>query len=98
MQYEIKKIDLLTTAVFSGLFYGLIGLVPMIFSLVFMVVQIMSRGFEAEFFGFLFLPIGFFVGGFIGGLVFALVYNKVAEHWGGIKLEIDYKQDENKNR
>ena len=46
-----------------------------------------------EFLAFLLFPLGFFVGGFITGLVFALIYNWAAEHWGGIKMEIEYKEE-----
>lgn len=92
MKYEVKKIDLLTVAVFSGLFYGLIGLVPMVFGLIAFFSRVLSQGFNIEILFFLLFPVGAFIGGFIVGLIFAVIYNAIAEHWRGVKLEINYTE------
>lgn len=93
MKYEIKKLDFMSTAVIVGIFYGLIGVIPLIFGLVALVGTSLSSGFEAEYLTFLFFPLGFFLAGFIIGLFFVFIYNKIAEHWSGIKMEIDYKEE-----
>ena len=93
MKYEIKKIDILGAGVFSGIFCALLGLVPLVFGIVAMLANAFTQGFEVEFLGFLLFPVGFFVAGFVVGLIFGSIYNKVAEQWGGIRMEIDYNED-----
>ena len=93
MQYEIKKIDLWSTAKFVAIFYGLIGLVPMFFGLMAFLSRAWLRGFSLQALAMLLFPLGALALGFIVGLIFALIYNWVAEAWGGIKINIDYSQD-----
>lgn len=93
MKYEIKKIDWLRAGMFSGIFYGVLGGVPLVFGIVaFWGSSISSGNFNAEFWGFLLFPLGFFVGGFVVGAVFAVIYNSVAERWGGLRMEIEYHE------
>ncbi|MFH1890801.1 MAG: hypothetical protein ABIJ91_04545 [Candidatus Kuenenbacteria bacterium] len=88
MQYEIKKIDIWTCARFSGLFYTLISLVPLLFAAV---AFFSSRNnFSLQFLGIFLFPLGGFAIGFIMGLAFAFIYNLAAKEVGGIRLDIDY--------
>lgn len=92
MHYEIKKIDLLSTAKFAAIFYGLIGCVPMIFGLIAFLTQAYNNGFSFQMLFVLLFPLGLAVGGFAVGIVFAFIYNIAAVHIGGIKMEIEYKE------
>ncbi|PIR05574.1 hypothetical protein COV56_02180 [Candidatus Kuenenbacteria bacterium CG11_big_fil_rev_8_21_14_0_20_37_9] len=91
MKYEIKKIDIWGMAKFAGIFYGLIGIIPMIFATAAFIGN--RENLSPQFLAVLFFPLGASVLGFIVGLVFGFVYNSVAKEFGGIKLEIDYNQN-----
>ena len=95
---ELKKLDILSTALMSGFLYLLIGL---IFGLIFgcfaliglaglnsLTGEFDTSGIGALVF-FCAMPIIYGIIGFIGGAILALAYNIVANVIGGIKFELD---------
>ena len=96
MKYEVKKIDIWSTAKFTGIFYGLISLVPVVFAMVIYFFEEFSRhGLDSEILIFFVIPLIVFIAGLIAGALFALVYNAIAAHVGGFKMEIEYHEDKN---
>lgn len=91
MKYEIKKVDIWSVARFAGIFYGVIGLIPMFFGLAAFFVSRQSFGWQ--FFSVALFPLGLFVAGFAVGLIFGFIYNFAAGEIGGIKLDIEYKEE-----
>lgn len=93
--YEIKRIT-----VFSGAKIGaLLGvfLVIVLFIVLFM-VQFFFSGYYSgpsfnEFSQLMMVIVFSVVGGFFGGGLWALIYNLIAEHIGGIEMEIILKED-----
>jgi len=64
--------------------------------MVFAVVAFFTNrgGFSMQMLAVFLFPLGLFVGGFVVGIVFALVYNTIAHEVGGIKLDIEYNEDQ----
>ena len=95
---ELKKIDILSTALMTGFLYLVIGLiVGLIFGCFALIglAGLSSLTGEFDFTGIgalvfvCAMPIIYGIIGFIGGAILALVYNIVASVVGGIKLEFD---------
>lgn len=95
---ELKKIDILSTALMSGFLYLLIGLIfGLIFGCFALIglagINSLTGEFDLSGIGALVfvcaMPIIYGIMGFIGGAIIALAYNIIASVLGGIKLEFD---------
>ncbi len=88
---EIRKVDPMSYAKFSGAMgfvLGLFaGLMTALFSSALSQAGVPGAG-GAGIAAIIITPIMYGIGGFIGGYVGALVYNMVAERAGGIKVEL----------
>lgn len=93
MHYEIKKIDIWTLARYSGVFFFLPALIPMVVGLLTMALYRYGR-FDFQQLFFIVLPLLVYVVGFLVGLIFGLIYNVLAGRIGGIRLEIDYSEEQ----
>ncbi len=90
----IKRIDVGSAALMTGVTYALIGLIAGIFLAIFGGI-LGSAGRDAGlagaglgFFGIILLPIGYGIAGLIGGALGAVIYNVVSGMIGGVKVEL----------
>ena len=93
---KLKRIGVLSLAVFQMIFMAIIGLILGIFSAVIMTsttsaIGVGGLGAGLGFLAIIFFPIIYGIIGFIGGALGALLYNLVAKWIGGIDLEFDQK-------
>jgi len=87
---EIKKIDVTSLAVVSGLIYAIIGFIMGVLTALLGSAAAMI-GMNITMVGFLAIilyPIMFFIAGFIGGAIFAIIYNYISSKFGGIKIDL----------
>lgn len=81
----------------SAVMSAIIGLIPAVFSLIFLVftVILMSQSYDWAIFSMMPLffgvavPIFTGIAGFIWGLLAGYVYNKIAEHGYGLEIDIE---------
>ncbi len=96
---ELKKIDILSTALMTGFLYLVIGLIIGLIFGCFVLIGLagLNSTFDGAFdfsgIGALVfvcaMPIIYGIIGFIGGVILALAYNIIASVVGGIKFELD---------
>jgi hypothetical protein len=100
MTQQLRKIGVASCAKVLAILYAIFGLlIGAVFSLIFMLTSLASTSaglpMRSGAFGFLFgigsiifFPIFYAVIGAVAGLIMSALYNVVAQHLGGIELEI----------
>ncbi len=85
---ELKKIDPMSYAIFSGAAGVFFGFVAALFGLLFSSALAGLDGAGFGILGLIMLPLTYGIGGFIGGYIGGFFYNFIASKVGGIKIEL----------
>lgn len=103
--YEIRKINILDAGKYSSLMSFFASLVPFAFyAILFLIMWGSSGSFyyssPLEWLGIIFMfgfPLIVALIGFVFGVVYAAVYNLIASKIGGIRIDIAFLEEDNKN-